>query len=406
MYRKLIRDSSAILVSQIVSFITSLAMGVVIARVLGPEGKGTLKLLTLVPMMIAGFATMGIDVANVYFIGKKKYDIQSIVSNSIFIALCISLIILLIYPLLIPKFFSLLKVDVAYWLKLVTYFFIPLYLLGTYFSSFLVGLQKIIIRSVIDIIRAVLLLVLIIVFLFLLHFNGLYSVVIINILIVFLTVCLSGLSLRNIINFKPIYNREVFKTTTSYGVKAYVGSIAHYFNIRLDFFFVAFFLSPKEVGFYSVAVSMAELIWYVPVAISTVLVPAIAGSSKETSKILAYNTFRKMLIPFIIMSLILLCSGKFLIRFLYGAQFLPAFMPLVLLLPGVFLMAASGPFEDYIAGRGKIEYNSLTAIYSFAVTIVLDILLIPKLGISGAAIASSCAYSITTLISIYYYLKF
>jgi O-antigen/teichoic acid export membrane protein len=405
MYRKLIKNSSAILISQIVSFITSLGMGVLIARILGPEGKGTFKLLTLVPMMIAGFSTIGIDVANIYFIGKKKYDINLIVGNSIFITLCMSLLILLVYPLCIPKFFTFLKVDVPYWLKLSTYLIIPLSLLAAYFSSFLVGLQKIIIRSIIDIIRAILLLVLIGILFLLVHSNELYGVVIINIFIIFFTVILLGMSLKNIISFRPRYNKEVFKDTSSYGIKAYIGNIAHYFNLRLDVFLIAFFLSPKEVGIYSVAVSTAELIWYVPVAISTVLIPTIAGSSRETSKALTYNTFRKMLIPFIIMSLVLLFSGKFLIRFLYGEQFLPAFMPLALLLPGVFLMAASGPFGDYIAGSGKIEYNSLTAIYSFAVTIVLDIFLIPKLGISGAAIASTCAYTLATLISIYYYLR-
>jgi len=49
-----------------------------------------------------------------------------------------------------------------------------------------------------------------------------------------------------------------------------------------------------------------------------------------------------------------------------------------------------------IAGRGKAEYSSLFAILSLSVTILLDLVLIPRMGIRGAALASSAAYLFNT----------
>ncbi|MDD2889357.1 MAG: oligosaccharide flippase family protein [bacterium] len=404
-YRKLLKSSSSVLLSQIISFASSLLVGIIFARVLGPEGKGALKLLILVPSMIVGFGTMGIEIANIYFIGQKKYDIQLLMGNTIVVTIVMSVIIMILYPIFIPHFFSVLKVDVPYYLKLLTYFIVPLGLLGTFLSSFLLGLQRIVIRSIIDIIRSVSLLLFIIICIFVFH-AGLHSILIINIFISLLPVGLMFLVLKDVVKIFPSYDKEAFKSVFCFGIKGYVGNVTHYFNIRLDLFLVAFFLGPKEVGIYSVAVGLGELIWYIPSAISTVMFPAIANSTMGASKVLAINTVQKLFIPFIIIGLGIAVFGKFFIHFLYGEQFITAYPALVLLLPGILIMGICGPFWDYITGIGKIEYNLLTAPLSLGVTVALDIILIPKFGIVGAAIASSCAYIVATLVIIYLYLKF
>lgn len=401
-YKRIFKDSSSVFIAQIVSFITSLLIGIIIARNFGPEGKGALRLLTLVPVMIAGFGTLGVEVASIYYIGNKRHDIRLITSNSIFLALSISILVLIIYPFFIPKFFNLLKVEVSYRVKLSTYFLVPFSLFGAYFFSFLVGLKRIITRSVIDIIRSILLLILVAIF----AQVSLLSVLAVNILIPLVPIIASIFVLKGVISFRPFYKREVFNSMFLFGLKGYLGSVAHYFNLRLDFFLVAFFLTPREVGLYSVAVGITELMWYIPVAISTVLFPTIASTTKEVSKPIAFNTARRMVIPFLLMGLCLLFFGKFIIHILYGEVFTPAFPALILLLPGVFAIAVYGPMADYVSGIGKIEYNSFASLCSLALTIVLDIILIPSLGISGAALASSCAYIVGVLVSWYYYRKF
>jgi Na+-driven multidrug efflux pump len=52
-----------------------------------------------------------------------------------------------------------------------------------------------------------------------------------------------------------------------------------------------------------------------------------------------------------------------------------------------------------ITGRGKPEFNSMVAIASGALTLVLDFVLIPRMGIRGAALASSIAYALGAVLT-------
>jgi len=53
-------------------FITNLITGVLIARILGPSALGIFGILSMVPAYAEGFGRIKVDIAAVYFIGKKK----------------------------------------------------------------------------------------------------------------------------------------------------------------------------------------------------------------------------------------------------------------------------------------------------------------------------------------------
>ena len=57
-----------------------------------------------------------------------------------------------------------------------------------------------------------------------------------------------------------------------------------------------------------------------------------------------------------------------------------------------------------IAGRGYPHYNSLNAFLSLVITVIFDLLLIPRYGILGAAMASSLAYTVNFLAAVTFYL--
>ena len=60
-----------------------------------------------------------------------------------------------------------------------------------------------------------------------------------------------------------------------------MGNVLQFFNYRLDLFLVNYFLGPSGVGIYTVAVSMGEMLWYLPNAVSFVIFPKAANTSKE-----------------------------------------------------------------------------------------------------------------------------
>ena len=61
--------------SQIIIFIVSSISSIIIARALGPSGKGIYSLAIAIPSLAVALTNMGINFSNIYFIGKKRFPI-------------------------------------------------------------------------------------------------------------------------------------------------------------------------------------------------------------------------------------------------------------------------------------------------------------------------------------------
>ena len=73
------------------------------------------------------------------------------------------------------------------------------------------------------------------------------------------------------------------------------------------------------------------------------------------------------------LALLLLGAGRMAIGLLFGEEFLPSFIPLVILLPGVLAVACASVFESYFAGINRRQYQSYSAGCAFALGVTLVI---------------------------------
>ena len=73
------------------------------------------------------------------------------------------------------------------------------------------------------------------------------------------------------------------KKAISYGWKAHLSNILAFVNYKADIFLVNFFLNPAATGIYVIAVQLAERLWILSQAISTVLLPRLAQDLKTSS---------------------------------------------------------------------------------------------------------------------------
>jgi O-antigen/teichoic acid export membrane protein len=85
------------------------------------------------------------------------------------------------------------------------------------------------------------------------------------------------------------------------------------------------------------------------------------------------------------------------IPLLFGAAFAPAVLPACILLIGLAGEGVAAVAIAYLYGHGMPGKASTGVGVGVAITVVLDLVLIPKMGIVGAAIASAAAYLSTTL---------
>ncbi|GIV40724.1 MAG: polysaccharide biosynthesis protein [Vicingaceae bacterium] len=193
------------------------------------------------------------------------------------------------------------------------------------------------------------------------------------------------------------------KTFFAWGLLAYLANAAQFLNYRLDYWLVEYFKGPKDLGYYSIASGLAQMIWIIPGSVSGVLFPYIAKNSGDNQAIKSVNIAR------IIFYICLLLGGSgfiisdFVIPLIYGKEFIPSALAFKIILVGAIPFTITNILAGHLAGVNLVKINLMGSVIGLVVTILLDLLLIPDFGITGAAAASAASYFITTLVVIFYF---
>jgi O-antigen/teichoic acid export membrane protein len=86
------------------------------------------------------------------------------------------------------------------------------------------------------------------------------------------------------------------------------------------------------------------------------------------------------------------------IPLLFGREFAAASLPLLFLIPGVVATAAANPVSAHLMGTGRPVFGAAAAAVNLTVNVVANLALIPVLGASGAALASTLSYSASAVV--------
>ena len=189
--------------------------------------------------------------------------------------------------------------------------------------------------------------------------------------------------------------REIFR----YGLPIYPGTLTGFFSYRIDAYLIAVLIpDPSEpLGFYSMAVGLAEMVFLVPNAVSTIFFPHIASLPQEDADRQVPMVARVTLLITTAVALLMIPGAIAMILILLPA-FKSSIPPFLILLPGVVSLSVAKVVGSYMAGIGRPGINSSVAIASFVVNVVANLLLIPPFGIVGAAAASLVSYSFSAVL--------
>ena len=220
---------------------------------------------------------------------------------------------------------------------------------------------------------------------------------------------ISIISLWKKIGIKSIrikFNKEYQKKNISYGFKSYLANMITFLNYRLDTFIIkALSKSTMAVGQYGVSVTLAEQVWVFASAISSVMFPYITSIENDEDKSKVTSLTFKIVMVVTFMAIIVLFFASNLIRFVYGEDYYGSIIPLKILLIGVFSLSLGKILANDIASRGKPELNALSNLMGLLVNVIFNILLIPRFGIAGAAMATSISYTLTSSIFLISFIK-
>ncbi|WP_460177203.1 flippase [Thermodesulfovibrio hydrogeniphilus] len=401
-----VKDVSLTVSTNLASLVFGLVTSVILARVLGPEGRGIYALATLLPSLIVTFGNLGIGPATVYYVARGEFRSQEILGNNALLSVGLGSAGFLA-GLLIAFFFRetvLPGVSLEYLLLALTLVFPNFFF--SYINYVLLGAQRIKEFNYVQIVQSVLFLLSIAIALLVLKAGvsgailaGLLTWLVVDALVFRLAAKVAGG-----VDLKP--NCLYIKRATTYGIQAHLSNILGFLNYRVDMFLVNGFLGPAALGLYSVAVGLVEKLWMISYAASTVLFPRVAGESKEQRrKEFTPLVARTVLWTTGLVALALVLLSHWIVLLLYSEAFLPAVSALKALLVGIVALSAWRVLANDIAGRGHPGLNIYTGLAAVVTNIALNLLWIPRYGIVGAAWASTVSYTVSFLCVLFFYCR-
>ena len=151
---------------------------------------------------------------------------------------------------------------------------------------------------------------------------------------------------------------------------------------------------PAEVGQYSVAVRVAESFYFLPVILSSTFLPRIGQGSGdfETDPGLRqlYRSAWLLGVGMMLSSMLVLPP---LLPLVFGNEFLPAQSALVWLGPAAFAVATGCASGAWLNTQGHQKIIAQRSAIGALINIILNLLLIPRMGFVGAALATSFSYA-------------
>ena len=197
-----------------------------------------------------------------------------------------------------------------------------------------------------------------------------------------------------------------------FGLQSWAANLLQQINYRFDVLILGGFATARDVGVYSVALTLTSAAWVLPQGLQTVLFPRVASldestlageiSADESDAALAKAVRHGVLLMLpaaLLISILLLVA----VPLLYGGKFHDTTQLGFVLLPGVLLLGIGKILSSAIAGLGYPRYALWIAAVVMPVTLVLYFTLIPSLAAWGAAIASSVSYALTAVLTLYFF---
>jgi O-antigen/teichoic acid export membrane protein len=217
--------------------------------------------------------------------------------------------------------------------------------------------------------------------------------------------CLGLCLVKRYAKLRPKLDGALLKRQLAYGLKRHLSLILHAGGHRLDVFFVAALAGSAALGQYAIAFGLAELLWQLPFALGVILFPKVSALDAKANADTAAAICRRTLFLTLIGVLVLLACGRFAIGLLYGDEFLPGIGALYILAPSALFYTVHRSLGTSLAAGGMPEAGVYSGLVSFGTTVLLGLLLIPRLGIEGAALTSLSAYALDAVVNVALFMR-
>ncbi len=191
-----------------------------------------------------------------------------------------------------------------------------------------------------------------------------------------------------------LHVRDLLRTGGQSGLNAGLGLL----NYRIDSLILIALLGLPIFGIYSIAVSIGEMLFMIARPINTAIGRELGVADKARAAEITAHVVRVGFALCVTCAIPLALFAPALVHLVYGSRFDGAALPLRLLLPGIIAFCSAGTFASFfIFQLGRPVFVTVLNLIMIGAQTIACFILVPRFGLAGAAIASSVTYVVGAL---------
>lgn len=373
----------------------NIATGILIARVLGPIGLGLYTLMLWLPSVLAGPMSLGLGNANLFFAGRDPAMARTLVANSVVASVAVSALLLTAAFLIITFAPAVLPTGLGRWHIMVPLLDLPFRMFNMYGANIFNALKQHQTYRRCEVVQTVAYGLAVFATVLLLDMT-LWGFVLsqLSASVVTASYTLGMLVRDRNFGFRP--DLPLLKQSIIYGGKIQIGSIMRVAGQRIDELLLFQFAGAGPLGMFTLGRNITNRIRIIPMSLGTVLVPELSKAD-DLSHVLVTMAIRRLVALMILIVIAGIVLALPLVPLVYGDAFQRAVGPIQILLLGLIPLSVQRILIMYLIATGKAgEFVRLAAVGLLA-TVVMDLVLIPYLGLYGAAIGSVIGLTVEML---------
>jgi O-antigen/teichoic acid export membrane protein len=394
--RGFVRNVMATFTTRVILIVVGLVTTVMVARILGPTGRGLYAVATAIGLIGVQFGCLGMNASNIYIVSKKRSDLPRLVGNSLMVSLAVGIaaigatyVAFGIWPRMAP---------LHGWLLLLGLLWTPIGTAYLLTQNLLLGVDEVKTYNLTETANRVLALI-VIGCLVLTHrisptlafAAGLISMAAMLGVIVARLMRISG--------EWPRPSMALFRSNLSYGMRAYLMNFFCYLVIRSDVLMLKYMRGALDSGLYSIAFTMSDYVGILPVLIGLLLLPKISAIEDVIEK---YRMMKKATIGAVLIQgpvvLISAALAPWAVELLFGKAYALSVPAYLWLCPGAIFLTIHVVAVQFLNGIGFPMSVVWIWLGTVVLKISLNLWLIPFYGLRGAAMASSACYVVACVL--------
>ncbi len=382
----------------------TLAQSVILARVLGAEGRGVYAAIILWPTILANIGNLGIGLATTRAAAASLDDVGPVARTGVLLSLLLSIVTtgigLVILPLLIPEADS----DITGLAQIYLILFVPAFILSANIAGVDQGRGHFRRLNFFRLLQSPVFVSLLVVLLVLARTDMVYCLWALVASFWVTTLGRFVLLVRELPLFGPISSPiKLLRQGIPYAVVNIIGQFIH----RGDRILLLWLLTERDLGLYVVAFSAASVLAHLPKSMGFVTLTIAAQEKPREGFARIAQIFRGAVIISVAVGIVLAVAVYLLLPVVYGQDFADARLIGVILAGGIIVHGLASVLGQSMRGQGKPMVGIFPNLAALTVMVLVAFALSRPLGVIGVAMGFAVAQTVRTcgwlLLTVRYY---